>query len=312
MEEGYVKVASSEASEELMEFPLENDGTLTLSTVQSHFPYAIGLKYKSSSGAWRGLRAVDNCFDPPRSGWGESTYYITESEAQKRKANDSFDSAYKTLREVPNPLLQDMAVLGLPWATGDEQLKEYFETHCGNLSYAEVKCDRQTGKSRGFGFIRFQTEEGAQAALSGEHYIGGRRLEVRQKKDNPMKLFIGRLPSGTVKEDLREYFSKFGELSDTYVPSPFKGFGFVTFASSDVGNSVLRETHVFKGVYLNVSKGEESKSFNMKRSGKANSNGNLLSNNGNLVDSALKLLVAESDPNAELKSRLAAYLQNMK
>ena len=81
MEDDYVTVGNDELS---MEFPLESDGTLTLSTVQSHFPNAIGLKYMAPSGAWRGLRAVDNIFDPPKSGWSDDvTYYISENEAQK-------------------------------------------------------------------------------------------------------------------------------------------------------------------------------------------------------------------------------------
>ena len=35
-------------------------------------------------------------------------------------------------------LLQDIAVLGLPFSTTDVELKEYFEESCGELSYYEV------------------------------------------------------------------------------------------------------------------------------------------------------------------------------
>merc|ERR1711884_587025 len=101
-----------------MEFPSETDGTLTLSTVQSHFPNAIGLKYKSASGAWRALRAVDNIFDPPKGGWGNTVYYITEAETSKQKVINASSGGLK----IGNPLLQDLAVLGLPWTSTTEEV----------------------------------------------------------------------------------------------------------------------------------------------------------------------------------------------
>jgi len=306
----YVKVAGNEDSE-FMEFPLESDGTLMLSTIQSHFPSAIGLKYKASSGAFRGLRAVDNRFEAPRGGWGELVYYVTESEAQKRKIDD-VNPVSK--RRVANVLLQDIAVFGLPWASTDDEVREYFEKY-GELAYCEVKKDRATGKSRGYGFIRFKTEEAAQEALKDDHYINGRRVDLRHKKDSPMKLFVGRIPGGTTTEDLHEYFSQFGEVKDTYLPPPFRGFGFITFESSEVGNQVLSEKHIFKGVRLNIDKGEESKSFNKKRepSGGANSSGfnNMNSQNGQgQMNYYSPDYVQQSSDNtdAELKKMLLAYL----
>ena len=56
------------------------------------------------------------------------------------------------------------------------------------------------------------------------------------------KLFIGRLPDDTKQEDLDSYFGQFGELTDVYIPTPYRGFGFVTFASSDVARSVLSKS----------------------------------------------------------------------
>lgn len=61
------------------------------------------------------------------------------------------------------------------------------------------------------------------------------------------KLFIGRLPDNTKQDDLDSYFGNFGDLTDVYIPTPFRGFGFVTFASSDVARSVLSQTqHTLK------------------------------------------------------------------
>ena len=65
-------------------------------------------------------------------------------------------------------------------------------------------------------------------------------------EDNPTKLFMGRLPRGTTVEDLRECFSEYGVLKDVYIPTNFRGFGFVTFASQAAANEVLNSTHVIK------------------------------------------------------------------
>ena len=61
-----------------------------------------------------------------------------------------------------------------------------------------------------------------------------------------MKLFVGRLASGTKQEDVNEYFSEFGELTDVFVPNPFRGFGFITFAEQEDAMKVLRGSHVIK------------------------------------------------------------------
>lgn len=66
------------------------------------------------------------------------------------------------------------------------------------------------------------------------------------------KIFIGRLPQEATVEDLREYFSRFGHITDVYVPKDPKktghrGFGFVTFAEDGVADRVSRRTHEIRG-----------------------------------------------------------------
>lgn len=73
---------------------------------------------------------------------------------------------------------------GLPWATDDAGLKRAFEPF-GNVTEAKVIYDRDTGKSRGFGFVTFYTEEQAQAALQGMDgaEIEGRRVSVKEAEE---------------------------------------------------------------------------------------------------------------------------------
>jgi cold-inducible RNA-binding protein len=68
---------------------------------------------------------------------------------------------------------------GLAWATTDESLSKAFEEH-GTVEEAKVVSDRDTGRSRGFGFVTFETEEEAnkaQKAMDGQE-MDGRQLRV--------------------------------------------------------------------------------------------------------------------------------------
>ena len=52
----------------------------------------------------------------------------------------------------------------LAWATNDDSLKNFF-SQVGNVESARVIFDRQTGRSKGFGFVEFSTEEEAERAM---------------------------------------------------------------------------------------------------------------------------------------------------
>ena len=71
----------------------------------------------------------------------------------------------------------------LPWAVTDENLKAAFETH-GTVVSAKVITDRQTGRSRGFGFVEMENEADASKAieaLNGSE-LSGRSIIVSEAK----------------------------------------------------------------------------------------------------------------------------------
>ena len=68
---------------------------------------------------------------------------------------------------------------GLPFSTTDDELKEAFATH-GAVTSAVVVRDRDSGRSKGFGFVEFENDEegkAAQAAMNGSE-LGGRTISV--------------------------------------------------------------------------------------------------------------------------------------
>ena len=67
----------------------------------------------------------------------------------------------------------------LSWDTNDEGLRRAFGTH-GEISEAIVISDRDSGRSRGFGFVTFNDDEAADkavAALNGTE-LDGRTIKV--------------------------------------------------------------------------------------------------------------------------------------
>ena len=73
----------------------------------------------------------------------------------------------------------------LSWDTNDEGLRNAFSPH-GEVSEAVVISDRDTGRSRGFGFVTFEDDEAADkaiAALNGTELDGRTiRVDVAQAK----------------------------------------------------------------------------------------------------------------------------------
>ena len=63
---------------------------------------------------------------------------------------------------------------GLAWATDSEGLKAAFAEY-GTVDEAIVISDRETGRSRGFGFVTFADDESAKAALA----LNGSQLDGR-------------------------------------------------------------------------------------------------------------------------------------
>lgn len=63
----------------------------------------------------------------------------------------------------------------LAWATNDDSLKDFFSA-AGNVVSASVIMDRETGRSKGFGFVEMSSDEEAKAAID---QLNGKELDGR-------------------------------------------------------------------------------------------------------------------------------------
>lgn len=90
---------------------------------------------------------------------------------------------------------QNLFVGSLAYATTDDSLKAFFET-IGEVERAKVATDRDTGRSRGFGFVTYVDEANNQKAvdeLNGKD-LDGRAINIslaRPREDKPRRDFGG-------------------------------------------------------------------------------------------------------------------------
>lgn len=81
-------------------------------------------------------------------------------------------------------MAKKLYVGNLPWNIDTQQLEEMFAPH-GTVLSATVITDRDTGRSRGFGFIEMESSEAADAAMQAMHEqdVGGRQLTVNEARE---------------------------------------------------------------------------------------------------------------------------------
>ena len=80
----------------------------------------------------------------------------------------------------------NMYISNLSFHTTDENLRELFEKF-GAVSSAKVITDRESGRSRGFGFVEMSAETEARAAIQGlnNKEVEGRAMSVSVAKEKP-------------------------------------------------------------------------------------------------------------------------------
>ena len=103
----------------------------------------------------------------------------------------------------------------LPYNTGNEELSQLF-SQFGTIQRATVVMDRETGRSRGFGFVEMDDQDNGRVAieaLNGQDF-GGRALTVNEAKPRPDRQGGG----GYAQGDRRTNYNNpgtGGEMADT-------------------------------------------------------------------------------------------------
>lgn len=81
-------------------------------------------------------------------------------------------------------MAKKLYVGNLPWSVTSADLEALFSPY-GAVQSAEVVSDRETGRSRGFGFVQMESQEGSDQAISALHEseFQGRNLTVNEARE---------------------------------------------------------------------------------------------------------------------------------
>nr|XP_009859402.1 heterogeneous nuclear ribonucleoproteins A2/B1 isoform X1 [Ciona intestinalis] len=168
---------------------------------------------------------------------------------------------------------------GLSRQTTSEGFKQYFEGF-GEVTDCVLMKDKETGVSRGFGFITFANPSSVNEVLKARpHTLDNKGIDpkpctpkavLQQKKatansfTKSHKIFIGGISMEATQEDVKGYFERYGTVAEVVFvlnkedPSkPHKGFGFVTFEDeSSVDQAIAKHYHTIKDKRIEAKKAE--------------------------------------------------------
>lgn len=169
----------------------------------------------------------------------------TEEPSKKRKALDDPVIPGKKARTDISDKSSTLFVGSLAWAVDDNTLYEAFQEF-PDLTGARVVTDKQTGRSRGFGYVDFGNPEAAAAALEASQGkdLAGRAMNIdfsgqkpagdgnhqARAQDRAQKhgdtvspesetLFVGNLPFDTDQDTVHAFFSEVAEVASVRLPT---------------------------------------------------------------------------------------------
>uniref|UniRef100_A0A673XWK3 DAZ-associated protein 1 n=1 Tax=Salmo trutta TaxID=8032 RepID=A0A673XWK3_SALTR len=173
---------------------------------------------------------------------------------------------------------------GLDWSTTQETLRNYFSQY-GEVVDCVIMKDKTTNQSRGFGFVKFKDPNCVRTVLETKpHNLDGRNIDpkpctprgmqpekVRTKdgwkgskadSNKSKKIFVGGIPHNCGEPELRDYFNRFGVVTEVVMiydaeKQRPRGFGFITFeAEQSVDQAVNMHFHDIMGKKVEVKKAE--------------------------------------------------------
>ncbi|KAK5846300.1 glycine-rich RNA-binding protein 4, mitochondrial-like [Gossypium arboreum] len=116
----------------------------------------------------------------------------TASMQLNARLSESRPGLFQVFRSMSSAPSSKLFVGGISFQTDDQSLKEAFSKY-GEVVEARVIVDRETGRSRGFGFITYTSTEDASSALQAldGQILHGRQVRVDYANDRPRRNFGG-------------------------------------------------------------------------------------------------------------------------
>ncbi|VDD83958.1 unnamed protein product [Mesocestoides corti] len=140
---------------------------------------------------------------------------------------------------------------GISQTTNNASLRVYF-SQFGELEDAVVMMDSKTGRSRGFGYVKYCDPESAKVALAAKpHRLDGKEIDAKQCNVNmrgrnrrSLKVFVGGVGPEQNVTSITAFFEKFGHVTDVNLmmdpnKQRHRGFAFVGFDDEGAVNRLI-------------------------------------------------------------------------
>ncbi|CAF3659285.1 unnamed protein product [Rotaria socialis] len=98
-----------------------------------------------------------------------ATNFYSQSKQISLQSNRSRDSTWSVFAR------------NISYGTNEQELRSFFDKTCGHVTTVRIICNNQTGQSRGFGFVQFNTLVAYEIALT----LSGSSLNGRKLKISP-------------------------------------------------------------------------------------------------------------------------------
>ena len=124
-------------------------------------------------------------------------------------------------------LENNIFVKKIPKEVTAKEFDEYFRQF-GNIVSAKLAEDEE-GESMGYGFVLYDSEEGAKKAIAechGKEWKGKKLFVAQFQKNRPKQapkynnIYVRNIPKSWSEEDIKKYFSKYGEIGSMIVRVP--------------------------------------------------------------------------------------------
>uniref|UniRef100_A0A4W2HH72 DAZ-associated protein 1 n=2 Tax=Bos indicus x Bos taurus TaxID=30522 RepID=A0A4W2HH72_BOBOX len=232
----------------------------------------------------RRQRGRRRCADPGR-GCGEGAGASDLPEAGASQGARTPSAAAAAMNNSGADEIGKLFVGGLDWSTTQETLRSYFSQY-GEVVDCVIMKDKTTNQSRGFGFVKFKDPNCVGTVLASRpHTLDGRNIDPKPctprgmqpertrpkegwqkgpRSDNSKsnKIFVGGIPHNCGETELREYFKKFGVVTEVVMiydaeKQRPRGFGFITFEDEQsVDQAVNMHFHDIMGKKVEVKRAE--------------------------------------------------------
>ncbi|KAF4689192.1 hypothetical protein FOZ60_001966 [Perkinsus olseni] len=141
-----------------------------------------------------------------------------------------------------NPIVRKLKVFvgGLPQGLQENDLKDYFNDFGDAVIEVEIKMDKVTGRSRGFGFVTLMNGDSTRL-FNNKHRIKNKDIDVDEVTET--KIFVGGLNPATGEQAVIDYFSKYGAIVNCELAFDHagmsRGFAFVIFEDAEAVHRTL-------------------------------------------------------------------------